>query len=199
VVNNSVRGPELKYGGFIMMSVLFFLLFSVSAEARFGAATLECSAPDIELSAGNGSNLIHINFIDKETREAGVYEAPIRVMPGYGHNTELNSQTVTAVPFSPTTLISEENLVMHVFKLDGTDCYGRESWDTIYRQDYVLTGAESEPLQYASGLIGKEVRGMNREGYLVANFHCRDSGLTSAGGCYVEEGDRVVWEPIKND
>ena len=177
-----------------MFKLLLLIPITFSLNVFAGSSTVDCFTQShaMMFSVGNGSNTIQIKY--KEKGSDLLYEAPIMLMPDFDYNTEINKKTMSALPVSNKKIISEENLVMHVIHQDGTSCYGRESWSTYYTQRLLLTGKDGSSLKMVDELANKEIENMNDDGYVVGEFSCHAFGITTAGGCYDEDGDTVVWE-----
>jgi hypothetical protein len=116
---------------------------------------------------------------------------PVAVMPDYGN--AQTADTLIAIPVGREKVVSKSHQTMHVTHEDGTRCTGRERWDDKSVQRYVVTGRDGANL---SLLFGRSrVAGLTDQYYLVADFTCRDYGVTSAGGCRVEgDADTFVWK-----
>ena len=172
----------------------YFLALAVMLpfSAFAGSQSRDCQTADqaIVMGAGNSTNQVQIKFIDSNGK-AGTYTAPVRIMPEFDYNTEQNDQTITAVPVSAEKIVSKNHQVMHVVHKDGTQCDGREQWDDHSTQSYVLTGKDGSTL--ATELVNGKVKYLTADGYIVAQFQCRNYGVTSPGGCFADDGDKVTW------
>ncbi|MGZ3670512.1 MAG: hypothetical protein ACXWR4_11365 [Bdellovibrionota bacterium] len=176
-------------------TTLLALSLLCSTPAFAGSQSRDCATPDksIVMGAGNSTNRIQIKFIDAAGKPA-VHDVPVNLMPAFDYNTEETPDAIWAVPVSEDRSVSRKHLVRHVYHKDKTDCLGREQWDDHSVQSYVLTGKDGKSLDSA---LGGKIKGMNGDGYIVAQFSCHTYGVTSPGGCYANEGDKVVWENEK--
>jgi hypothetical protein len=182
-----------------MFSKFIFALLIVAPLTAFaGSATLDCQSKtgDVKFSAGNGSNKVTIKYVDSQTQQVGEYVAPVSAEPQYTYNTQESDSVITAIPVSAREVLSENYFQMHVVHKDGTECYGREKWDVQYVQTYVLTAKNGENLYTYNALSYKKVVDMTEDGYIVSSLSCHDYGITSAGGCFPQDGDTVTWERI---
>lgn len=176
--------------------LLIFLTLICPLIANAGSQSRDCETSDkrIVMGAGNSTNRIQIQYsLDGQNK---VYDVPVKIMPDFDYNTEETDETVSAIPISKEKIISTDHQVMHVIHQDGTECYGREAWDDRSVQSYILTGKDGEPLTWGSPErnVLQSVEGATDDGYIIAEFQCHSYGITTAGGCYVEEGDEVIWE-----
>jgi len=185
------------------LDTLFALAILISAPAFAGSASRDCQTADgkVMMGAGNSSNLVKFKYVDSDGKEQ-LHEAPVKIMPTYDYNAVENELTVTAIPAAAERVISTKHEDMHVVHQDGSECYGRERWDDRSVQTYVLTGKDAQPLTFGAAMnpnkeAYRHIKGLTPDGYIVAQFQCRDYGMTTAGGCFPQPGDKVTWEKSK--
>src|SRR5437868_9080928 len=117
------------------MKMLFvFSLFFSPVLVHAGSATLTCQTKenDIRYSAGNGTNMIQIDYIDAKTKQKGTYEVPVLALPNYDYNSAGGDNAIMSLPVSEKKYSDKKCSRMHVVHADGTDCFGREFWDVDY-------------------------------------------------------------------
>lgn len=180
-----------------MKSPVFFALsltLSLSATPAFaGSMSLDCVSRDksIQVGAGNSDIETQIKYVDKDGKP-GELKVPGNIQPDFDFN-DTEEKAIFLVPIGKKTNVKEKHQTMKVTRKDGTFCYGRQAWDDTYTQAYVVTGKGGRALN-AYGLLpyGAEVPGMNADGYVVAKFACHSYGITTAGGCFVENDDDII-------
>lgn len=174
-----------------MKTSIVLSLFFLSVAAHAGSATLTCQTKenDIRYSAGNGTNMIQIDYLDAKTKQKGTYEVPVWALPNYDYNSAGGDNAIMAMPVSEKKFTDKKCSRMHVVHADGTECFGREFWDVDYVQTFVLAGKEGGSLNSALG--DRVVPGRISDGYIVREFQCKDEGVTSPGGCFADPSDQL--------
>lgn len=100
---------------------------------------------------------------------------------------------IMAWPVGSSQVLEENCEVMHIIQADGTECYGRQFWNIVTRRTYIIKGENNTSL-FTDAILGKDadVDGKTQSGYIVQTLTCTDSGVTTAGGCFVEADSRLV-------
>ncbi|HEY8279878.1 MAG TPA: hypothetical protein VIH99_09655 [Bdellovibrionota bacterium] len=176
------------------------LTFTLASPAFAGSQTIACHTKDksISMAAGNSESEhdqgegVLFKYVDESNKPA-TFTVGINLMPTFSGNADRNKPYLIAIPTNNQQIVSEKSEVMHVFHKDGTDCFGRERWNTVYVQSYVFTGKDGDT---ATSILpsSKKMPGLTKDGYIAAEFICRDYGITTAGGCFVGDGDTYRWE-----
>lgn len=176
-----------------MKTVFAISLLFLSASAFAGSATLTCATPenDIRYAAGNASNLIQIDYSDHNTKQKGTYEVPVRALPNYDYNSAGGDTAILSIPISEKKYTSKSCKQVHVIHADGSECYGRQFWEVIYSQSFVLAGNDGRSLDRINVLHDRDVPGKISDGYIVRNFECTDEGVTTPGGCFMDPDDKL--------
>jgi len=177
---------------------IFFILSSIlfSATVYAGSESLICHTKenDIRYSGGNAANMIEIDYTDSQTKQKGTYEVPVLALPYYNYGSVGGGDAIMSLPTSEKKYSSKKCARVHVIHADGSECYGRESWEIIYLQTFVLAGKNGRSLDEANVLLDRNVQGKISDGYIVREFECKDEGVTSPGGCFVQKDDKVAEE-----
>lgn len=168
------------------------ILFSATVYAGSESLTCHTKENDIRYSAGNAANTIEIDYTDSKTNQKGTYEVPVLALPYYDYSSAGGDDAIMSIPTSEKKYSSKKCARVHVIHADGSECYGREFWEMIYTQTFVLAGKNGRSLDVADVLLDRNVRGKISDGYVVREFECKDEGVTSPGGCFVEEDDKVA-------
>jgi hypothetical protein len=163
------------------------VLLVVPSVALAGSMNRVCEIADKSVVMADG-NRIQIKLADKST-----FETSVSMQLDFGNP----DAEVIAVPITAERYTARDHKEMHVrHKADGSRCEGRQSWDDRSTQSYLLMAKDGESLMRL--LKGPPVKKLTKDGYLVAEFQCHAYGVTSPGGCRVEDpDDEVVWVPIK--
>lgn len=173
------------------------LLFcsAISASAYAGSQSLDCTSRDktISLAAGNSSEPTHIKFIDKDGKPA-TFEGNAKLMPEFDYSSGEDGKTIMAIPVSKKSNVKEKHQTMRIRKKTGElICYGRQAWDDTYTQTFLLSTKDGSPLKYTEALRdAKKVPYLTDDGYILAALNCHSYGVTTAGGCRVENDDDLV-------
>jgi|GEM_PF-2330265 len=124
-------------------------------------------------------------------------------MPNYDYNVNADAdKIVAALPVGAAKLLKADNNVQVVYDKNGKfKCSGREFTDETYKQTMLLTqrnfNRENQSFDYQV-IEGKLVPGLDSSSnYITAEFICRHEQVTTSGGCYIDDGDRVEYEKKK--
>ncbi|MGZ3768701.1 MAG: hypothetical protein ACXVCP_04650 [Bdellovibrio sp.] len=189
----------------VKLAVICLVATSLTSAAFAGSDTVDCAtaSKSISFSVGNGDHKINIKMKDKKTGKASTYQTDVKLMPEYDYN--VNSEAdkiVAALPVGHATMLKSDDRVMVVYTKDGKlKCSGRELGDETYKQTMLLTqrNFNTENQSFFFEVVdGKSVPGLDPStGYITAEFICRHKVVTTAGGCYADEGDIVKIEKQK--
>jgi len=172
------------------------LLALLPTHSLAASQALDCKSRDLSvvISAGNSENQgAKIKFIDQRGKP-GIYAVPANILPEFDFSAPNNAKAVTAIPVSSKTNVEIHHETMRIKRKNGTECYGQERWHDRYTQTYVITGKNDLPLNTTGALYGKRVKGMNAKGFIVVTLNCLSHGISTAGGCFVEnDSDVVEW------
>jgi hypothetical protein len=166
--------------------------------ALAGSDSRDCQTADtsVVMGAGNSTNRVQIKVKDAKGK-LDTFDAPVMIKPRYGYNSDgAADDLVIAVPVSSEKIVSTNHRQLHVTKKTGKSCDGRESWDDRSTQTYILMAKDGNPLIRILG-DAKPLKGLTSDGYVVVEMSCREYGITSPGGCHVEDGDATEWRPAK--
>lgn len=178
----------------------FLAVGPVSAFAGSSSADCRTNSNSINFSVGNGSHLINIDYRRQESGEVLKFEAPVQLMPYFDYNAELTERTISAIPTGPRVDLTASCTQMRITRADGSQCYGRQFWDNTYQQRLLLAGANTRPLTDHHLLgWGVEVEGLTADGYIQAEFSCREYGASTSGGCFIEGNDEELVESVPCD
>jgi hypothetical protein len=169
------------------MKTMVLIATLVPSVAFAGSMNRVCETADKSVVMADG-NRIKIKLTDKST-----FETAVSMQPEFGNPVA----EVIAVPITNEKYTSRDHKEMRVrHKADGSRCEGRQSWDDRSTQSYVLMAKDGDGLTRL--FKGTPVKALTKDGYLVAEFQCHSYGVTSPGGCRVEDpDDEVTWVPIK--
>lgn len=188
-----------------VFSLLTLALALPASSAFAGSQSLDCVSRDktVTLAAGNSGLETQLKIIDKDGKPA-VIKTDVKLMPDFDYSSNDDDKTIMAIPTSRVNWIKRKHQTMHVTHKDGTDCYGRQQWDDVYTQNYVLSTKTGSPLRYTDAFReAKKIPGLTADGYILHTFTCHSYGITTAGGCFVtDDGDKVEWiddDKIPND
>lgn len=175
----------------ISLLALTLLLSNTSAFAASQSLDCVSRGKSIQVGAGNSAVETQIKYIDADGKP-GVLKIAGNILPEFDFN-DGEENSINLIPVSKKTNVKEKHQTMRVTKKDGSSCYGRQAWDDTYTQTYVVTGKGGRALN-AYGLLPYEAKvpGMNADGYVVASFNCHSYGITTAGGCFVEDDSGIV-------
>jgi len=181
-----------------------FCLVSISLASKSfaGSDTVSCAtaSKSISFSVGNGDHKINFKMKDKKTGKVSTYQTDVKLMPNYDYNVNADAdKIVAALPVGAAKFLKSDNDVQVVYDKNGKiKCSGREMTNETYKQTMLLTqrnsNRENQSFDYQV-IEGKTVPGLDpSSGYISAEFICRHEQVTTAGGCYADEGDTVKIE-----
>lgn len=176
-------------GVHVALLASLFTASSLIGTASAGSSDRECVATDKSITM-KGYDRVAITYTDRAKKKQ-TFDAPVSLMPEYPSTSA--PDTIFAVPVNLERVVSKSHQTAHITHKDGSTCTGRERWDDRSVQRYVLFGRDGADLR---GLFGAaKVSGMTNEGYIVLDFNCRSFGVTTAGGCFVDdESDELIWK-----
>jgi hypothetical protein len=175
-------------------SWLLVLGVLMPSAAFAGSDSRECQTTDKRIVMDTSSRKVTIQLVGPGGKKS-TFEHLVSIMPDYDITVAQSDDDIVAVPITPEKMITADRKQLHVTKKDGKSCDGREFWDDHSVQSYVLMakgGAQVDRL-----FSGMTVKGLLSTGYIVAEFQCTHTVVTSAGGCRVEEGDDQEMRSIK--
>ena len=186
------------------ISLLALTALLPSTFAFAGSQSLDCVSRDktIQVGAGNSSLETQIKYVDKDGKP-GVLKVPGNILPDFDYN-DSEEKSISIIPVSKKTNVKEKHQTMRVTRKDGTSCYGRQAWDDTYTQTYLVTAKNGKPLRgFFEYPYDQKLPGINEDGYIVKVFSCHSYGVTTAGGCFVQDdSDIVEWiddDKIENE
>jgi hypothetical protein len=176
------------------ISALALTLLLPYTSAFAGSQSLDCVSRDksATLAAGNSGLETQIKFVDKEGKPA-VFHGNAKIMPEFDYSSSEDDKTIMAIPTSRKNVLRNLQQTMKVTHKDGSVCYGRQRWDITYTQNYILSGKDGDMLRYKDPFRdAKRIPGLTRDGYILHTFTCHSYGVTTAGGCFVEDDSDIV-------
>lgn len=176
----------------LFIATLLFTTLSPLAHA--GAQSFSCvsKGKGISFAVGNeGDGKIRIKFVDKETNASGLMVNPVTVMPNYGYAGSNEENSITVMPVANAEKLYSEASHLKITHADGSTCNGREMWTNITSQKFLLAARDGDALTYKLDLGSKKVEGLTDDGYISVEMFCKDTGVTSSGGCNAQPGDTV--------
>ena len=163
--------------------------------ARAGSQDVSCVSLKKNVSFTTES--AEVSFTDGR-KGTQPMKRPMVLQPEFPASAPANDKNVLIVPTSNRKIVSKNNRHIHIVHKDGSDCDGRELWDTAFRQSFIFMAHDGGNL---SGEFQTEfkrtdviVEGQTEDGYVVVEMLCRDWGVTSPGGCRAEDDSDVVTE-----
>lgn len=172
------------------LSLATIALASFAAIASSDSVECRNSTGTIKFGAGNAGQTITVKYKTK-TGEAKVFKGDVSLLPDYAGLASDTALNVLVVG-KPKT-ISTEHQIQHVYDVHGKlKCTGRESWDDRYTQTMVITAKDNGTL-FQTFDYDSKVPNMNTSGYISGVFTCRAYGVTTAGGCFVDDNETIRW------
>jgi hypothetical protein len=187
---------------FQILPLLGLVIISSTAFAGSDTVTCKSASGAVAFDVGNGSNTISIKMKNKKSGKITTLTSPAKLMPYYDYNTEETDKTMSVLPISDVKMLKSNNQVQVVYDKNGKlKCSGRELTDETYSQSVLVTAKsynrENQGLDYAM-IEANVIPGIMKDtGYLKADVTCHHEQVTTAGGCFADEGDTVKIEPSK--
>ncbi len=175
-------------------------LVIISSTAFAGSDTITCKTRSgaVKFDVGNGSNTISIQMKNKSSGQHTTHTAPVKLMPYYDYNSGETEETLSVLPASVAKMLKSDNSVQIVKDKSGkVKCRGREFTDETYVQTVLVTAKDNQGLD--SKLREENVipGALKETGYLSLKVTCHHEQVTTAGGCYADDGDIIEVVPQK--
>lgn len=171
------------------------VIISIVVPTIAWADDLDCASKDGRItfsdSASEGSQ-IQIRYLDEKTKKEIKYTGLIFVDRQVENSSRAESIFI-AHKINQSKSISNDKYIMHVTHKNGEECDGRVKFEETYEQVYRIADKTGKSLNAYGALAGKKIPYMTSDGYIETTFVCHEKSFSTAGGCYAEDGDKVVW------
>jgi hypothetical protein len=173
-----------------LLVLLLLLLIPARVQASWERIRCRSKLKTIHLLADSN---IEIAYLDNTTgKREGLLERPVSLQPDHPQIATAQANVILAIPISRRKVLAEEKHHLHVVHQDGTSCNGRERWLVRYAQSFVFAASDGSPPFGTAQFQTLKFEGQTKEGYIVAEMICTDEGVTSPGGCRVEDDRDAV-------
>ena len=152
--------------------------------ARAGSQKFDCVSKGKAIKFNVEDEEAELTYVEKKSGQKTVVKRHLAFLPDYDNPPRAGEKLLKASPKGKRKELRKKEGHLHIVHKDGTSCDGREFWDRKFVQKYVLTGDELE-------IDGKTLEGQSND-ETVVEMTCHDEGVTSPGGCFPDDGDRVI-------